>query len=337
MVSVQRPGPSASGGPLGGKFYNARISIWQGTGHHERIMGGSHVENVADLACRTALSYRGVAHITFPVDFQEEPARPRNASKRNIPHHTSDVFARSARLPDQGDLRAAADILNEEQLAEQLSDWVACGIPRVKMKVGRSPRDDRGRVRAARRAIGADAELFVDANGAYSCTQALAFAQAFREFDVTWFEEPVSSDDLEGLRRVRDRAPAGVDVAAGEYGYDVQYLRRMLDAGAVGVLQADATRCGGITGLMRASALCEAHALPMSAHTAPSIHLHPCCALGPMRHIEYFHDHVRIEHMFFDGVRDPVDGALRPDLTRPGLGLTLKRRDIDAYRVFGDL
>ena len=119
------------------------------------------------------------------------------------------------------------------------------------MKIGRHPADDLGRVRAAREAIGPDAELFVDANGAYSRKQALAQAERFAELGVTWFEEPVSSDDLDGLRLIRDRGPAGMDIAAGEYGYDLFYFRRMLDAGAVDVLQADATRCGGITGFLR--------------------------------------------------------------------------------------
>jgi pyruvate dehydrogenase (quinone)/pyruvate oxidase len=78
--------------------------------YNTRIMGPTHVEAVADLACRTALSYRGVAHITFPVDLQEKEAK--KSSKRNIPHHTSDVFARGARLPDESDLRQAAELLN---------------------------------------------------------------------------------------------------------------------------------------------------------------------------------------------------------------------------------
>jgi L-alanine-DL-glutamate epimerase-like enolase superfamily enzyme len=217
------------------------------------------------------------------------------------------------------------------QLEAQLGGWIAEGITRVKMKIGAHPADDRDRVRAARKAIGSDAELFVDANGAYSRKQALAFADAFAELGVSWFEEPVSSDDLEGLRLLRERAPAGMDIAAGEYGYDLFYFRRMLEAGAVDVLQADATRCAGITGFLRVSALCEARSLPLSAHTAPSLHAHPCCALTPVRHVEYFHDHVRLEHMLFDGALTPVHGALHPDLSRPGLGLELKRSDAERY------
>jgi L-alanine-DL-glutamate epimerase-like enolase superfamily enzyme len=219
------------------------------------------------------------------------------------------------------------------RLEEQLGEWVREGIPRVKMKVGTRPTDDLARVRAARRAIGPAAELFVDANGAYSRKQALAFARDFAELGVTWFEEPVTSDDLDGLRLIRDHAPAAMDIAAGEYGYDLHYFRRMLDAGAVDVLQADATRCAGITGFLRAGVLCEARSLPFSAHTAPSVHVHACCAVTPLRHLEYFHDHVRIEHMLFDGALTPVDGMLRPDRSRPGLGLVLKRADASRYAI----
>lgn len=219
------------------------------------------------------------------------------------------------------------------RLREQLAGWVAQGIPCVKMKIGTHPGDDFERVRAARSAIGDKADLFVDANGAYTRKQALAFADLFADLGVTWFEEPVSADDLEGLRLIRDRAPAAMDVAAGEYGFDLFYFRHMLDAGAVDVLQADATRCGGVTGFLQVAPLCQARNLLLSAHCAPSLHAHPCCAVLPMRNIEYFHDHARIEHMLFDGVLTPVEGALKPDLSRPGMGLELKRADAARYAV----
>ena len=207
-----------------------------------------------------------------------------------------------------------------DRLQEQLSGWVARGIPRVKMKVGRDPGADPRRVGAAREAIGESAELFVDANGAYSRKQALELAERFSESRVSWFEEPVSSDDLEGLRFVRDRAPAGMEVAAGEYGYELVYFERML--GSVDVLQADVTRCGGITELLRVDALCKARSLPLSLHCAPSIHAHVGCALECLVHCEFFHDHDRIEHELFDGVLSPEGGALRPDPSRAGLGLS---------------
>lgn len=220
---------------------------------------------------------------------------------------------------------------SDEQLQKQLSGWVEQGIPRVKMKIGRDAAADLHRVRIARQAIGPDAELFVDANGAYSRKQALAQAEKFSEYGVSWFEEPVSSDDLAGLHLIRDRGPAGMDIAAGEYGYEAVYFRRMLEAQAVDVLQADATRCGGITGFLKAASLCDAFQLPLSAHTAPTIHAHVGCAAPRLRNLEYFHDHVRIENMFFDGVLQPIQGKLWPDLSRPGLGIELKKADLQRF------
>jgi L-alanine-DL-glutamate epimerase-like enolase superfamily enzyme len=222
-----------------------------------------------------------------------------------------------------------------ERLASQLGGWVECGIPRVKMKVGRNPERDVERVQAAREAIGPEAELFVDANGALDRKVALAFAERFAEAGVSWFEEPVPSEDLAGLRLVRDRAPPGMEVSAGEYGYDLPYFRRMLEAGAVDVLQADVTRCGGITGFLRVGALCQAFGVPLSAHTAPALSVHPACALEAVRHVEYFHDHARIERMLFDGSLDPRQGRLRPDTPRPGNGLEVKRPDAEEFLVWG--
>ena len=219
------------------------------------------------------------------------------------------------------------------KLRGQLCEWVRQGIAMVKMKIGRDADADIERVRAVREAIGMDVDLFVDANGAYTREQALAQAQRLAEFNVKWFEEPVSSDDLEGLRAIRDDAPAGMNIAAGEYGYDLIYFQRMLDAGAVDVLQADATRCAGFTGFLQAARLCEARQVQLSSHCAPALHLPIGCATTPMVHAEYFHDHVRIENMFFEGNPEPVDGALQVDLGRPGLGLELKRNDVSKYRI----
>lgn len=210
------------------------------------------------------------------------------------------------------------------QLQRQLSTWAESGIRWVKMKVGTDPEADPDRVRLARGCIGPRVGLFVDANGAYDCKQALALADVFAEQNVSWFEEPVSSDDLAGLRLLRQNVPSGMEIAAGEYGYRLDYFQQMLHAGAVDVLQADVTRCGGFTEFLRVGALAQAWQTPLSAHTSPSLHLHVCCALPAIRHIEYFHDHVRIEHMFFDGAATARDGVLRPDLERPGLGLELK-------------
>jgi L-alanine-DL-glutamate epimerase-like enolase superfamily enzyme len=221
---------------------------------------------------------------------------------------------------------------SDERLAEQLGTWTGSGIKWVKMKIGSEPERDLGRVSVARRAIGA-AGLFVDANGAYSRKQALDFAERFADLDVSWFEEPVSSDDLEGLHLLRDRGPGGLAIAAGEYGYEPGYFRRMLAAGAVDVLQADASRCGGLTGFLQVGALCEAFGVPLSAHCAPALHLAAAAALPRFVHQEWFHDHVRIEAMLFDGAPPLENGAIRPDRSRPGLGLALKRADAARFET----
>ncbi|HYZ27835.1 MAG TPA: enolase C-terminal domain-like protein [Thermoleophilaceae bacterium] len=210
-----------------------------------------------------------------------------------------------------------------DRLQEQLRGWVGQGIGRVKIKVGRDPGADPERLDAAREAIGPDVELMVDANGAFDRVQALAWAQRYREqWNVTWFEEPVSSQDLEGMAFVRDHSPPGVAIAAGEYAWDLADLARM--ARCVDVLQADVTRCGGVSAFIRADGIARAHGIPLSAHCAPAASMHACCACESLAHLEYFHDHVRVERMLFDGVAPPHAGALHPP-DAPGLGLTLAR------------
>jgi L-alanine-DL-glutamate epimerase-like enolase superfamily enzyme len=210
-----------------------------------------------------------------------------------------------------------------ERLADQLAGWVAQGIPRVKIKVGRSPDEDPDRLDATRVAIGDATELYVDANGAYDRDDAVAWADRYaREWGVTWFEEPVSSADFAGLRHVREHAQ--LDVAAGEYAYVPADFRNLLEAEAVDCLQIDVTRCGGYTGFLHAAALAEQYGIEVSAHCAPQVSAPVCCAVPHFRHLEYFHDHVRVERHLFDGVLEPEDGALRPDRGRSGHGLELK-------------
>lgn len=222
---------------------------------------------------------------------------------------------------------------DEETLMRQLAGWAEEGFTMVKMKVGRDPGRDPARVAAARRAVGDACTLMVDANGALTRHDALAQAEAFAESNVAYFEEPVSSDDRDGLQWVRGHVPRGMAVAAGEYGYDPWYFAAMLDASCVDVLQADATRCLGITGLMKVAALCEAHHVPLSTHCAPSIHLHAAAAAGPLVHLEWFHDHVRIESMLFDGFAGARVGMVRPMRDRTGHGISLRESDARQWRV----
>jgi L-alanine-DL-glutamate epimerase-like enolase superfamily enzyme len=220
-----------------------------------------------------------------------------------------------------------------DQLQEQLSQWVANGINRVKMKIGQHPQEDLNRVKAARAAIGPRAELFVDANGAYTIKQALEFAKRFSEFQVTWFEEPVPEHDFSGLQFIRRHAPFNMEIAGGEYGFDLKHFSQMLEMGSVDVLQADATRCLGYSGFFQVAAVCAAHNLDLSAHTAPQLHAHIAGAISNLRHIEYFFDHVRIESLLFDGVLEPKNGLISPDLSRPGNGLQFRRQDAEKFLV----
>jgi L-alanine-DL-glutamate epimerase-like enolase superfamily enzyme len=241
-----------------------------------------------------------------------------------------------------GEVRDAVEIYGsggftsytDERLAEQLAGWAAQGIGRVKMKVGRDAQADIGRVRTARAAIGDQVQLFVDANGGYSRKQAIMMAERFAgDFDVRWFEEPRPSDDLEGLHLLRDRGPAGMDIAAGEYGDTLLYFRRMLAAQAVDCLQADVTRCGGYSGFLKVAAVCDSFEMPLSAHCAPQLHAHVGCAVSAVRHLEYFHDHNRIDRMIFDGWLDPQQGMLSPDKSRPGHGMKLRKADAERFRL----
>ena len=224
---------------------------------------------------------------------------------------------------------------DERRLRDQLIGWVAgLGIPRAKIKIGESWGTRQGRdlerVALAREVVGPDAELYVDANGGYTSGQAVRVGRALADYGVTWFEEPVSSQDIPGLAAIRRQVLP--DVTAGEYSWTLADSARLLDAAAVDCLQADVTRWGGITGFLQAAALAAAHNVQISGHCAPNLHAHVAACVPNLRHVEYFHDHQRIEQMLFDGTLSPKGGAMTPDSDQPGLGMTLRTTDAEAYR-----
>jgi len=222
---------------------------------------------------------------------------------------------------------------NKKQLQQQFSNWADQGIQFMKMKVGTYPEKDVQRVKEARDVLKDNVQLMIDANGAYNAKQALQKANEVLQYNVTWFEEPVSSDNPEGLHFIREHVPSRINIAAGEYGYNLPYFQAMLHAKAVDILQADATRCGGITNFLKAGFLTEAHQLPFSSHCAPALHLHAAVCLPSFFIAEYFHDHVRIEQMLFDNVPSVENGVIKPDLTRPGFGFEFKHQDAEKYKL----
>jgi L-alanine-DL-glutamate epimerase-like enolase superfamily enzyme len=222
---------------------------------------------------------------------------------------------------------------DQERLREQARGWVEAGMRSVKIKVGRDPNADPERIKIVREVIGPNVELMVDANGGYpDVSAALEQAERFRELDVVWLEEPLPNDNLDGLRELRESRPAGIAIAGGEYIWSLFDAQRLLSAEAVDVLQADLTRCGGITELLRIDGICRAHGVPLSAHCAPAVSAHGACAVESLMHLEYFHTHVRLESMLFEGTLDPDGGRLQPDPVRPGLGLEL-RESASEHRI----
>jgi L-alanine-DL-glutamate epimerase-like enolase superfamily enzyme len=221
----------------------------------------------------------------------------------------------------------------DEALTQQFSGWREQGITRFKMKVGREPERDLRRVRTARAAIGREAELFVDANSAYTRNQARMSAEIFaHSCDIRWLEEPLAPQDLRGLCFLREHMPVGVEIAEGEYGYELDDFRRLLEADAADVVMPDATRCGGVTGFLKVAALCEACHKPMSCHCAPALHATIGAVVPQVRHIEYFHDHVRIENLLFSSLPRLRDGELEINDDQAGFGWEFHWEEAERFR-----
>jgi L-alanine-DL-glutamate epimerase-like enolase superfamily enzyme len=226
---------------------------------------------------------------------------------------------------------------DDQTTVSQLEYWVKdLEVAAVKIKIGEDwggrMERDMARVELARQTVGEGVELMVDANGGYRRKQAVRMGRRLAaDHGVDWFEEPVSSDDLTGLREVREQAP--LDIAAGEYGFDEPYFARMVEAGAVDCLQIDVTRCGGYTAWQRIAALAAAHNLDVSGHCAPHLHSHVAASVPNLRHVEYFHDHARADPMLFDGLPAACGGVVSASGDSIGHGMTLREGDGEVFRV----
>jgi L-alanine-DL-glutamate epimerase-like enolase superfamily enzyme len=219
--------------------------------------------------------------------------------------------------------------LTDPQLEDQVQQWQSIGCTAMKIKIGESwgTRIDRdlARVHQLRELAGPDTELMVDANGGYCTGQARRVGAALDEEGVTWFEEPVSSDDHAGLAMIR--SVLRCDIAAGEYASDLYDAAALLPV--VDCLQLDATRCGGYTGWLRGATLAQAHNLDVSAHCAPALHAPVAAAIPNLRHVEYFADHARLEPLLVDGVPAARRGALHPNSNSPGHGMRISTQASD--------
>ncbi len=222
---------------------------------------------------------------------------------------------------------------NDQQLGRQIESWLEAGIRAVKIKIGRESSRMMHRVRLSRDVMGPRCSFYVDANGAFTVEETREVFPVLEASRVEWFEEPVIAEDLAGLRQVRQQVNRSMRIAAGEYGYHPRYFLRMAEFGAVDVLQADATRCGGFSGFLEVAAISQAAGLPFSSHCAPALHLHAALCCPSFFSAEYFHDHLRIESMLFDGVPVPRDGLLFPDLSGAGMGLEFKKADAQRFLI----
>ena len=222
--------------------------------------------------------------------------------------------------------------LTDTQLAEQVAWWHSVGCTAMKIKIaeswGTNIDRDLDRVRRLRELAGDDVALMVDANGGYTVGQARRVGAELDDLGVTWFEEPVSSDDTAGLATLRGQLRC--DIAAGEYAADSYEISSLLPV--VDCLQLDATRCGGYTGWLAGAALAQARNLEVSAHCAPALHAPVAAAIPNLRHIEWFADHARLEPFLVDGGPTATEGALILDNNaRPGHGMSISSRAQD-YR-----
>ncbi|MGZ3773378.1 MAG: enolase C-terminal domain-like protein [Pseudobdellovibrionaceae bacterium] len=221
---------------------------------------------------------------------------------------------------------------SEEQLQQQLITWQKKGLKKFKIKVGANPDTDASRVQFVRKVIGPNAGLMVDANEAYRPIQALCMAYKFSEQNVIWFEQPISCEDLEGMKELKDRFPVGMALTSGEYIYNSARTLYYLNSRCVDVLQLDVTRCQGISGLLESAALCDIYNVPISTHCAPALHSAFGCAVRGLIHIESFFDHERIENEFFEGIYEIQNGCIYPDFSAVGHGLKLKANNIERYK-----
>jgi L-alanine-DL-glutamate epimerase-like enolase superfamily enzyme len=219
------------------------------------------------------------------------------------------------------------------ELERELASNVDAGAKAIKMKVGAlSLREDAERVAVARRAVGPDVKLMVDANCAYSLPDAIRFAKMLEPHDIFWFEEPIGNDDYDGHRRLAEST--FVPIASGENEYTRFGFRDLMQQRAVSILNPDALVMGGISEFMKVAAMAQAMNVDIAPHGPQELHVHLACAISNGLLLEFYGPAVdpMFGQVYLHTLALNDDGSVSAP-EEPGTGIELNRASLERFRV----
>ena len=245
-----------------------------------------------------------------------------SAARDTVPAYASGGYYLEGKTPDK--------------LGEELASYVALGFKAVKMKVGRlSPADEEARIAAARKAIGPDVLLMLDANNAWSdVPTALRYMQRYESYDPYWIEEPFSPDQIDAHADLAARTR--VPVATGEIEAGRWRFKELLDKKAALILQTDALVCGGVSEFRKIAALADAYGATMCPHWFHDVHVHLVASSPNARFVEFFADDKVLNFRRIVDRQLEIEGAGLKLPTAPGLGyrfdeVAIGRCDADVW------
>lgn len=216
---------------------------------------------------------------------------------------------------------------SREELTEEARALVDAGFRGVKMRMGlEDEREDVARARAVREAIGPDVALMVDVNQGWTAKQAIRMAEPLGELDLTWLEEPLPFEDLDGYRRVRDAIE--MPLCTGENNFLRDEFVQLIDAAAADVLMPDLMRVGGVTEWLKVARVCEAHRVAVTPHLFSEVSLHLAAASPGVSWLEY-------QPWWSPILAEPLelaDGGIAVR-ERPGFGIELDEDAVRRYEV----
>jgi len=227
---------------------------------------------------------------------------------------------------------------DEESFVRELESYLEAGFDAVKVRIGHGPRRDAAKVALARRTLGDDRQLMVDAVQGHNpnpwrAAEAVAVADALADFGVTWFEEPCAATDYDGYAAVR--AKARMAIAGGESSTTIHEFKQFFARGALDIAQPDAAHCGGILEFVRIATLADAAGVRVVPHawgSGPAVvaHVHAAFAIAACFTVEFPTIHNPLRHELLVEPLAMRDGYLSPP-TAPGLGLSLDEGVLDRY------